>query len=307
MVQPFAVYRDAMREAWGDWWLAWPLLQQVAVGDVFQLADGSVRTAGTLAERRVPFRESPPAARGSFVYDAGGGLDVRFKASGTTDPLFSALADADAGVLVRFARERAALVAYRGLTASGVTDVRDLAVSLIGRYWQGRWDAELLAVTEVVRADAAAVLVAAGAEAAVELRLATSAGAGPVQLVDLAGAAQVAHSRRLGFQWVGDTATPLYRVVRLRRTWLGGVRREFGPPQPGQGLSGEPTPPVLLEEALDDPAAVLESLPSPQWSEGPGAEEPGSEEPGARKPEAEEPGPEKYRRDPGAEVPGAEV
>ena len=188
MVQPFAVYRDAMREAWGDWWLAWPLLQQPAVGDVLELADGSVRTAGTLAERRVPYRVSPPEARGSFVYDAGGALDVRFKASGTTDPLFSALAEADAGALVRFTRERAVLVAYRGLTATGVTDVRDLAVSLIGRYWQGRWDSGLLAVTEAVRAGAAAVLVTSGAGAAAELRLATSAGVGPVQLADLAGA-----------------------------------------------------------------------------------------------------------------------
>lgn len=302
MVQPFAVYRDAMRDAWGDWWLAWPLLQQPAVGDVLELADGSVRTAGNLAERRVPYRVSPPEARGSFVYDAGGALDVRFKASGTTDPLFSALAEADAGALVRFARERAALVAYRGLTATGITDVRDLAASLIGRYWQGRWDSGLLAVTEVVRAGAATVLVTAGAGAAAELRLAASAGVGPVQLADLAGAAEVARGRRLGFQWVGDTATPLYRVVRLRRTWLGGVRREFGPPQPGRGLSGEPTPPVLLEEALDDPAAVLESPPSPQWFDGPGAQWPGTEGPGA-----EEPGADEFRaEEPGAEKPGAE-
>ena len=276
MVQPFTVYRDAMREAWGDWWLAWPLLRRVAVGDVLHLADGSVRTAGTLADRRVPYRTSPPEARGSFVYDAGGALDIRFKASGATDPLFSALAEADAGVLVRFVRERTALVVYRGLTATGVTDVRDLAAGLVGRYWQGRWDPGLLAVTETVGADAAAVLVAAGAGAAAELRLTASAGAGPVRLAELAGATGIAGSRRLGFQWTGDTATPLYRVVRLRRTWLGGVRQEFGPPQPGQGLGGEPTPPVLLEEALDDPAAVLESPPFPQWSDEPEDGRPGA-------------------------------
>jgi hypothetical protein len=261
VVHAFAVYRDAMREAWGDWWLAWPLLQKVAVGDVLHDSRGSVRAAGTLADRRIAFDETAPEARGAFVHDAGGGIDVRFKASGATDPLFSALVDADAGVLLRFARQRAALVAYRGLSGSGVADTRALAGALVRRYWEGRWDAGLLAVTEVVRADAAAVLVAAEAGASAELRLATSVGTGPLQLLDLAGSAQLAGSRRLGFQWIGEALTPLFRVVRLRGAWLGGVREEYGPVQPGRGLDAEPVPPLLLERAADDPSAVLETPP----------------------------------------------
>src|SRR5690242_19220599 len=98
-----------MREAWGDWWLTWPLLQKVTVGDVLHGARGSVRAAGTLADRRITFDETAPEARGAFVHDAGGGIDVRFKVSGATDPLFTALVDTDAGVLLRFARQRAAL------------------------------------------------------------------------------------------------------------------------------------------------------------------------------------------------------
>ncbi|MFJ9894354.1 hypothetical protein ACIQPR_13665 [Streptomyces sp. NPDC091280] len=268
MVQPFVRYRDAMRTAWGDWWLAWPLLQQVAVGDVLQQdSGGAVRPAGTLTGRRIPYEETTPRARGEFVFDAGGAVDVRFKASGTTDPLFSALAEAEAGALLRFGRENGVFVAYRGLTETGTPDARALAASLVSRYWQGSWDPELLAVTQVVRADTAAVLVATGAEAAVELRLATSLGAGPLQLADLAGGAEVARSRHLGFQWIGEHATPLFRVVRLRPKWLGGVRAEFGPAQPGRGLDGEPVPEVLLEEALADPSAVLETPPQPAGPE----------------------------------------
>ncbi|MFI9249940.1 hypothetical protein [Streptomyces sp. NPDC053069] len=261
MVHAFAVYRDAMREAWGDWWLAWPLLQKVGVGDVLHDSRGSVRAAGTLADRRIAFDATAPEARGAFLHDAGGGIDVRFKASGATDPLFTALVDADAGVLLRFARQRAALVAYRGLAGSGLTDTPALARALVRRYWEGRWEAGLLAVTEVVRADAAAVLVAAEAGASAELRLATSVGAGPLQLLDLAGSARLAGSRHLGFQWIGEALTPLFRVVRLRGTWLGGVREEYGPVQPGRGLDAEPVPPLLLEQAADDPAAVLETPP----------------------------------------------
>ncbi|WP_369160386.1 hypothetical protein [Streptomyces sp. R02] len=263
MVRAFAVYRDAMREAWGDWWLAWPLLQRVAVGDVLHDSQGSVRAAGTLADRRIGFEETAPESRGAFVHDAGCGVDVRFKASGATDPLFSALAEAEAGALVRFTKRRSALVVYRGMAGSGMTDTRALADALVRRYWQGRWDAGLLAVTEVVRADAAAVLVAAGTDAAAELRLAASVGPGPLQLLDLAGAAQVAGGRHLGFHWTGETVTPLFRVVRLRGTWLGGVREEFGPVQPGRGFGDEPVPPVLLEQAGDDPSAVLESPAQP--------------------------------------------
>ncbi|MEB8343017.1 hypothetical protein [Streptomyces endophyticus] len=261
-----------MRQAWGeDWWLAWPLLQRVAVGDVLQNSRGSLRPAGTLAERRIEYEVTAPEARGEFVYDAGGGIDLRFKAAGSTDPLFAGLAEADAGVLLQFGRQTGAVVAYRGLAETAVPDTRQLAVQLIGRYWQGRWDQDLLAVTQAVHADAAAVLVTDGVDAAVELRLAASASAGPVQLVDLAGGAEVVRGRHLGFQWIGDAVTPLYRVVRLRHKWLGGVREEFGPVQPGRGLNGEPVPEVLLEEALDDPSAVLEFPSRPEGD--PSAEE----------------------------------
>ncbi|MEU1626693.1 hypothetical protein ABZ746_15470 [Streptomyces sp. NPDC020096] len=261
MAQVYEAYRDAVRDVWGGWWLAWPLSQRVAVGDVLRSLDGSVRSAGTLQERRVEVRLTAPGAPGEFTYDAGGAAELRFKAAGSADAAFSSVAVGDAGALVRFGRSAGTLIAYRGLTQTGLTDVGELAAALLRLYWKGDWDDGMLAVTDVVHAESSTVLVASEAGATAELRLSATAGTGPLRLADLAGGAALTRGENLGLRWLADDVTPFYRLVRIRRKWLGGVRAEFGPPQPGRGFTDLPVPPVLLEEAQDDPDVLLEPVP----------------------------------------------
>ena len=62
-------------------------------------------------------------------------------------------------------------------------------------------------------------------------------------------------------QWVGTDVTPFYQVFRLKRTWLAQIKADYGPRQPGKGAAPEPVPPLLVEEAGDDPGQVLEPAP----------------------------------------------
>jgi hypothetical protein len=48
-------------------------------------------------------------------------------------------------------------------------------------------------------------------------------------------------------------------VIRLRTTWLGKVTVAYGPRQPGAGAAPTAVPPILVEEARDDPDAVIET------------------------------------------------
>jgi hypothetical protein len=142
-----------------------------------------------------------------------------------------------------------------------VHDTRALAAALVRRGWSD-WDESLLAVTDVVGARSGLVLTAADGASAAEHRV--QAGALPAEpaLADLSAATAVGWRRHIGLEWLAADVTPFYRVVRLRKGWFRKVKKDYGPRQRGRGAADVPVPPVLLEEAQDDPAAVLEQVPA---------------------------------------------
>jgi hypothetical protein len=279
-------YEAAMRDAWQGWWLTWPLSRRVRVGDAFDTSGGTLRTAGDLAGHGVTFELSPGTPAATFTYDSNGSAAVRFKLAGAVPAGFSALTEADAGALVEFGRSSSVLVVYSGLRQEGMSDTRSVAGELIRQYWNGSWPEELVGVTDVITAAGGTVLAAAGSDASAELRAAAAAGAGPITLVDLAGSVTVARAAHVGLQWVGSDVTPFYRVVRLKRTWLNNVKTQYGPRQPGLGAAPGAVPPILVEEAQDDPDQVLEPVPA-QEQPSPPAEPESAAQPG-RVPEASE-------------------
>ncbi|GGV60638.1 hypothetical protein [Streptomyces massasporeus] len=261
MKDSYELYRHAVDDVWKGWWVCWPLSGRVEVGQVLENVDGKVRTAGTLGERGIPFVPRPGTPHNDYTYDTQGSVSLQFKAAGVAMDGLAALAVADFGARVTFEKGNSALIVYRGLTETGVADVRALAAALVQRGWDD-WDDTLLAVTDVVAADSGIVLTAAESGASVELRLQAGAGQAQLGLADLAGRTSVAWRRRLGLKWLGTDTAPFFRVVRLRKTWFGKVEKDYGPRQPGRGAAPVPVPPVLLEEAYDDPASVLETVTS---------------------------------------------
>ena len=252
-------YKAAMKDPWKGWWIAWPLSQLVCVGDVFDIRSGKQRAAGNLASRGIRFEAGPGAAPGSFTYDSNGSVSIRFKSAGSIPQGFSALAEMDAGALVEFKGATSVLVVYDGLAQEGFSDTCSVAADLARLYWDGRWDTRLVAVSDVITVVAGTVLAAAQRGASAELRATASAAAGPVNLIDIAGSVAFARSANVGLQWAGSGVTPFYRVVRLRKTWLARIKTSYGPRQPTRGAAPDPVPPIVLDEARDDPAAVLEN------------------------------------------------
>lgn len=256
----YDAYKAAMADPWKRWWVTWPLTARIRVGDVFSTSGGTLSTGGDLRGRGVDFARQRGTAPADFTYDSGGTITITFKAAGDTPTGFSALAKADAGALVQFGHGSSALVIYSGLSQEGFSDSGAVAADLTRLYWDGHWDETLVVVRDVVSARAGTVLVATAGNASAELHAAVSANAGPFTLVDLAGDISFARSTHLGLQWSGRKIMPFYRVVRLKKSWTGKIAEDFGPPQPGRGAAPVAVPPLILEEAADDPASVIEDV-----------------------------------------------
>jgi hypothetical protein len=261
MADSITPYRAAMKSAWPGWWVNWPLSRHVRVGDVLDTTGGTIRTAGDLAGRGITATTAPVASPADFLYDSKGAARVDFKLSGAAAQGFSALTQADAGALVTFGRTSAVLAIFTGLTQAGLGDTRSVAQGLVRRYRSDNWADELVVVNDVINASAGTLLAAADTDASAELRATVGLGSGALTLADLAGRVAIARATRVGMQWVGTDVTPFYQVFRLKRTWLAEIKVKYGPRQPVKGAAPEPVPPMLVEEAGDDPGRVLEPVP----------------------------------------------
>jgi hypothetical protein len=249
-----------MADPWKRWWVTWPLTEQVKVGDVFSTSGGTQSTAGDLGGRQVDFDVRHGAPPADFTYDSGGSVSVEFKTAAHAPTDLSALATMDVRALVKFGRAASALVIYAGLSQEGFSDSGSVAAELTRLYWEGRWDPGLVVVRDVVSAQAGTLLVATQAGASAELSAAASAHAGPATLVDLAGGASFAQVAKVGLKWSGREITPFYRVVRLRKNWLGKIAADYKLRQPGLGAAPVPVPPLLMDVATEDPGSVIEDV-----------------------------------------------
>ncbi len=161
-----------------------------------------------------------------------------------------------------FRRASSALVLYQGLTQTGLDNVPQVAADMARLYWDGKWTAELVVVTEVIAVASGTALTATVKAASAELRASAQAGIGPDKPIDLAGKVEVATSKNLGLKWTGTEITPFYRVFRLKTTWRNKLDTDYGPRQPGRGAVPTPIPPKVIDDAQASPESVIEDMPA---------------------------------------------
>jgi hypothetical protein len=257
----FKIYSTAMNGLLGPgWWSSWPLATRHSVGDICSVKNGQLLQAGSLATLggSGPTKASP--RRDDLAYDSDGSVEVTFKAAGTTGPLFNALGEADAGAHIAFSRERSVFAVFTGLREIGLSQPLELARPLTELYLRREWEPDRVVVTHVLSAAASTVLIAAGAEAQVELRVGAAVGA-TVKIADLAGKVGLARSRHLGLEWLsGAEATPFCRVVGLRKSWRGKVDADFAPRQRVHGFAPADIPVRLINQAENRPDEVIAEL-----------------------------------------------
>jgi len=229
----------------------------VSLGDVGGIEKGAFTRTDGLSHHGVDLKAEAGSAWASLTYDSGGAVAVTFKVSGDAPHGFQGLAQADAGALVRFGTEHGVLSVYDHLCERRVQRLDPLAAKLIEWFWAGRWPENRAVVTHVVSARSATILVGGASGALAELRADAAVGAGPTTLAQLGANVAVAHRDHIGFELVSTNLTPFFRLVRLRRNWLGRVSARYGR---GLELARRPMPVEVMEEALEEPASVFEEF-----------------------------------------------
>lgn len=261
-----AVYGSAMNGMLGPgWWSTWPLSTRHQVGDICAVKSGQLLRMGSLASLAAGTDIVISHYRDYLAYDSNGSVEVTFKASGRLGPLFQVLTKADSGAHLKFSRDRSVFAVFAGMGETSMGEPRLLARQLTELYFRSEWEPDWVAVTHVLAAKAATVLIAAARGAEAELQIAAGvAPVGVVTVADLAGDVHLARGHEVGLEWRGDAATtPFCRVVGLRKSWRGKVDADFAPRQRVKGLAPAEIPVRLIEQAEQRPDEVIAEVPAP--------------------------------------------
>lgn len=251
-----------MQSLWeAGYWVTWQPSVRWNLGDVGAIERGVLIHIDDLATFGVHYATQPGVSKDRLTYSSQGNVALTFKLAGQVAQGFHALGAADAGVLVEFSKDEALVVSLRGVAESQVRSVPELAAQIVKLYLADRWKQDYAAVTHLVSAQSGTILASSGNGSAVELRAQAAVGSGPVEIGDLSAGMSVARSHNLGLAVVGANLTPLFRVVRLKDSWLTDPRVVFAR-QRVRGARPEAAPTELLEQARDEWDAVLD-MPEP--------------------------------------------
>ncbi|MET8852272.1 hypothetical protein [Amycolatopsis sp. NPDC004625] len=223
-----------------SYWGSWPVSRPIEVGDI-----GIVNSAGAFVRvtdlGKIPQLPKPAiSSRQSALYDMSSQhVDVQFGVKAA-----AGAQAAEARAKITFSHAGSALIILDRPTYRQVRDITMLKRQILALLDDG-WEQDWIVVVETVSADGVTVLVSGERNAAIEFGV--SAQPGGLLLGDLAKAGidlAVRHRKRIGMAAFGEKGTPLYRTLRVRKTFLGRTQAELsgGTAVPNEAFEDVPLP-----------------------------------------------------------------
>ncbi|MCB1638310.1 MAG: hypothetical protein KDI15_05640, partial [Thiothrix sp.] len=209
----------------------------IQLGSVGIIESGIFRPVTSLERLNVAFEAVTDASRDAISYNSKTGVSITFKAAGDSNPGFEAITKASAGALIEFSRHGAIVLQLQGAASHRIADQPALYKALLRAIVLGdedQWQRNWVAITEVVQAESATIVISGSADSKLELK--ASGSAAPASLVDASAGLSVARESQVSTRIIAESGlTPLYRGVRVRRgfLWL------FDEVQPASALTPE--------------------------------------------------------------------
>ncbi|CAB3761420.1 hypothetical protein LMG29542_04076 [Paraburkholderia humisilvae] len=198
----------------------WLPSMQLRLGDILTVEGETARPVGHVSEHRLTFTPRRSTPEGVIEYSSASGVTISTKIAGQTLP-GSMLTEAEAGVVVKFARANAIVFEAAGCDVTRIADLTQLGNQIKKLYLAGEWQRDWIVVTELVKADSATIIVSAGASAQADLKANGSVQIGATRLTDLGLKLEAKYTSGLAFKTVASASlTPLYRANGLKRSWF---------------------------------------------------------------------------------------
>jgi hypothetical protein len=198
----------------------------VSPGDVGRIKDYQFQHLTSLSTLGIPFSTSPGVSKLDFNYYSANAVSVTMKASGQAPLVGSGLAQADAGVNIRFQRDNAVIFRLRRGSSTRISDLNSLEKNIIPLHDADTWKDDMVVVTEAVVADSATIIISRGSNAQIDLLARGQVGAAGIDLADIDANLQVVKESNIDTKIIASKGlTPLFKALGMRKSWWSGQRK----------------------------------------------------------------------------------
>jgi hypothetical protein len=206
------------------------------LGTVGLLDHYEFRPVTTLKHLNIPFQPGARGATTDIRYMSRKAVSVGAKAAGEAPVAGSALTQADAGLTITFQRDNAILFLASECSTSYIQNQDTVEEAILDAFAVGRWKPGYVAVTELVTAAAATILISSANHATIEFRANAAAGLPTLGLLTVQGGVTAGRQsyENISTQIVArGPLMPLFRGIGVQRGVFGPDtivrRRQLGP------------------------------------------------------------------------------
>jgi hypothetical protein len=189
---------------------------RISLGDVGKLQDHHFRPQGNLRDYGIAFKISEGTDPLEFDYNSKDGVSIQVKLAGEAPGLGSTIAQADAGVTIKFVRENAVLFRATRCTSSRIGDITTLGRTIMEKYMNNDWEKELAVVTQVMSAEGSTIIISQGSNSQIELSAKGKLGPGKPNLADVSADFNIVQESNIATRFVAESnLTPLFEAYGL--------------------------------------------------------------------------------------------
>lgn len=205
-----------------DYSATWLPNTTVKPGDVGRLRNYEFVYETTLKKLGIgPSQTEPCATQMNWDYQSENCVSINVKASGEATIAGSSLSISDAGLTIKFSRNKATLFCLKKCTGTRLRDLDPIKNEVLSRYQNKKWDKDRVVVIEAVKAGSATIIISKSSNAQIDLAAKGKANLSALDLADVNAQFQMKKSSNLATQIIASKGlTPLFRAVGVIKHFL---------------------------------------------------------------------------------------
>lgn len=208
-----------------DYSATWLPTMQVAPGDIGRLRNYQYTHYSTLNDLGIKFAVQEGSAQAEFDYCSSRSVSITTKAAGQVPPTGFGIAKADAGVSIKFSRNKAIVLRLSNCTSTQIRSLDSVAKEILTLYESDKWDKDNVVVTEAVKAESATIIISNSSNAQIDLVARGKISPSKTDLADVKAKFQVLKETNIATKLIASkNLTPLFRTSGIRDPILGDPR-----------------------------------------------------------------------------------
>lgn len=191
------------------------------LGDIGYFNDNYFEQVFTLDNVGIPYEVSKDKAPADYEYTSKSGVSITTKVARTAPALGSNLTKAEAGICIDFNAANAIVFQAGDCEIITIKNKNKLAEDILTLKRNGKWVADYVVITTIVKSKSVTVIVSNESGGKVELTAHASIKAGTAEVATLKTSNKLKYASKVGVQVIAATnLTPLYKASGIKRGFL---------------------------------------------------------------------------------------